>query len=250
MRATMNKAKSFPEHWSPPQRPIDYAESALINAILSGTFPPGSALPGERELSAHLGITRPTLREVLARLARDGWLVIQQGKPTRINNPWREGGLNVLAGIVRHAPDLPASFIPNLLEVRLALAPAYARAAIGCNPGAVSDFLEGSESLPDEPPVFAAFDWRLHYSLTVSSGNPVYTLILNGFAGFYEQMACQYFTYPAARRASHLFYARLTEAAHQSDAAAAEIITRHAMAESIDLWRSMNGNAETSDVTR
>ncbi|MGC6744236.1 GntR family transcriptional regulator [Escherichia coli] len=41
---------------------------------------PGLFLPAERELSELIGVTRTTLREVLQRLARDGWLTIQHGK--------------------------------------------------------------------------------------------------------------------------------------------------------------------------
>ena len=73
-------------HWSAPQRPNDYAEQSLVTAILEGTFAPGDTLPGERALAAELGITRPTLREALQRLARDGWLTIHQGKPTVVND--------------------------------------------------------------------------------------------------------------------------------------------------------------------
>ena len=86
--------------WSAPQRPAAYAEEALVNAILDGTYPAGTTLPGERDLAAQLGVTRPTLREVLGRLERDGWLTVRHGKATRVNDLWREGGLNVLEAIV------------------------------------------------------------------------------------------------------------------------------------------------------
>ena len=69
-------------NWSAPQRPNAYAEHSLIAAILDGTFPPGSTLPGERMLAVELGVTRPTLREAIQRLARDGWLTVRQGKAT------------------------------------------------------------------------------------------------------------------------------------------------------------------------
>jgi hypothetical protein len=61
----------------------------------------------------------------LQRLGRDGWLDVQHGKSTRVTDYWRQGGLNVLNALVRHAADLPEDFVPNLLEVRLAMAPVY-----------------------------------------------------------------------------------------------------------------------------
>ena len=68
------------------QSPAGFAEEYIIESIWNNRFPPGTILPAERELSELIGVTRTTLREVLQRLARDGWLTIQHGKPTRVNN--------------------------------------------------------------------------------------------------------------------------------------------------------------------
>ena len=68
------------------QSPAGFAEEYIVESIWSGRFPPGTILPAERELSELIGVTRTTLREVLQRLARDGWLTIQHGKPTKVNN--------------------------------------------------------------------------------------------------------------------------------------------------------------------
>jgi GntR family negative regulator for fad regulon and positive regulator of fabA len=226
---------------SAPQRPAAYAEEMLMTAILDGSYPPGTTLPGERDLAAQLGVTRPTLRETLQRLDCEGWLTIRQGKATRVNDYWQEGGLSVLGALVRYSQQLPPDFVPNLLEVRLALAPAYSRAAVERSPAAVVDYLACSADLDDAPAALAAFDWMLHYNLTVASGNPVYTLILNGFAGFYEDMARVYFAQPEARTSSRVWYADLLRAARQQDASAAERITREVMQESISLWRQSPG---------
>jgi len=223
-------------NWSAPQRPAAYAEEALVTAILEGTYPPDSTLPGERDLAAQMGVTRPTLRETLQRLACEGWLTIQQGKATRVNDFWTEGGLTVLGALVRYSEQLPPDFVPNLLEVRLALAPAYTRAAVESSAVTVAECLADHASLDDTPEALAAYDWRLHHTLTVASGNPVYTLILNGFAGFYEQMARLYFAQAEARGASRAFYTALLAAARRGDAVAAERITRSVMQDSIELW--------------
>jgi GntR family negative regulator for fad regulon and positive regulator of fabA len=222
---------------SSPQRPAVYAEQVLLTAILDGTYPPGSSLPAERGLSAQLGITRSTLREVLQRLECDGWVTIQQGKSTRVNDFWRDGGLNVLSALARYGRRLPSDFVPHLLEVRLALAPAYTRAAVERSAATVVAHLADHTRLDDTPEAFAAFDWTLHRTLTVVSGNPVYTLILNGFAGFYQQMACHYFARPEARASSQAFYAALLDAARRRDADEAERITRAVMQDSITLWQ-------------
>jgi GntR family negative regulator for fad regulon and positive regulator of fabA len=207
-----------------------------VTAILEGTYPPGSFLPGERDLAARLGVTRPTLREALQRLERDGWLAIHQGKPTRVNDFWREGGLNLLSTLVRYSQQLSPDFVPNLLEVRLALAPAYTHAAVKHAAARVASYLVDSVGLEDTAEAFAAYDWTLHHTLTLASGNPVYTLILNGFSGFYEEMACLYFARSRARASSRAFYAGLLHAAQQEDAVTAERLARSVMQESIVLW--------------
>lgn len=224
--------------WEAPVRPIEHAESALVSAILDGRYAARSTLPGERELAQQLGVTRPTLREALRRLERDGWLTIQQGKLTRVNDFWREGGPNILTAIVRYSDQLPAGFITNLLEVRGVMAPAYIGAAVERDPAGVAALAAKGAALPDEAAAYATFDWRLHHELTLRSGNPVYTLILNGFAGFYEQVAQRYFSRPEARAVSRAFYRTLAEAASAGDVGAAAALAESVMQESIAQWRA------------
>jgi GntR family transcriptional regulator, negative regulator for fad regulon and positive regulator of fabA len=231
----------------PPQRPALYAEQALVTDILNGTFPPGTNLPAERELSIQLGVTRPTLREALRRMERDGWLSVQQGKPTQVKDYWRDGGLNLLSSLVRNSQELPENFVPNLLEVRLAMAPSYTRAAIENAPIEITAFLEGWKALDDSPELYASFDWELHKTLTICSNNPIYTMILNGFTGFYEQMGLIYFQQADARSSSGSFYRSLQKAATNKDSEGAEKITRKVMQDSITLWekasKKMGGTA-------
>lgn len=217
-------------------KPAEHAEDRLITAVLAGTYPAGTALPNERDLAVQLGVTRPTLREALQRLSRDGWLVIRQGKPTMVNDFWRDGGLNVLSVLVRHQAHLSADFVANLLAVQLDFAPSYARAAIQHNPRVVAKYVAGWTTLVDTPEAFAAFDWGLHRTLTIAANNPIYTLILNGFAGFYESMARRYFANSSARAASGEFYVALHHAATIGDADAAATITRTIIEASLEFW--------------
>lgn len=229
--------------WISPTRPKEHAEHALVAAILDGTFPPGTGLPGERTLAAQLGVTRPTLREAIQRLARDGWLSVNQGKATVVNNYWEEGGLNVLGTLVEHSDQLPSGFICQLLEVRLHLAPAYARAAVAARGPEVVAFLNGAQGLADTPEAYAAYDWLLHRQLTILSGKPIYTMIINGFGGFYEDVALQYFEPAESRTVSQAFYSALRGLAAKGDANAAAQLTRTTMQWSIALWEQRQGTA-------
>ena len=69
-----------------PLKPAEFAEQKIIFSILEEIFPINSNLPPERELAVLIGVTRPTLREALQRLGREGWIDIHQGKPTRVRD--------------------------------------------------------------------------------------------------------------------------------------------------------------------
>lgn len=219
-----------------PRRPGAHAEGELLAALLSGRWAPGEALPPERELAGLLGVTRPTLREALQKLGRDGFVTVRHGVPTRVNDVWTEGGLSVLAALAAHG-EIPKGFVTHLLEVRETLAPAWAREAVRRAPARVAAHLSGGGGLGDDPAAWTAFDGGLLKLLAVASGNPVHVLILNGFRELYARMAPVYFERRAARDASRAFYAALREAALAGDPARAEAVTRDVMARSVALWK-------------
>ncbi|NOX63159.1 MAG: fatty acid metabolism transcriptional regulator FadR [Chloroflexi bacterium] len=225
--------------WDSPQKPAEIAESRLLQAILDGEFPINSNLPGERALAAQIGVTRPTLREALQRLARDGWLEIRHGKPTRVRDYWREGSLAVLAGLARSPNHGTPDFIAHLLEIRLLLAPTYTRQAMARARDAIIAQLKRADELDDDPASFARFDWDLHHLLTQQAHNPVFRLLLNSFESLYLLVGERYFSYEECRRHSQNFYAGLLSCAENNDLDGAERVARETMQESLALWRRL-----------
>jgi DNA-binding GntR family transcriptional regulator len=63
---------------------VDIAEEALRTWLAGGRHRPGERLPPEQELSAHLGISRGTLRTALGRLEESGEIVRRQGSGTYV----------------------------------------------------------------------------------------------------------------------------------------------------------------------
>ena len=176
------------------ERATDRAERHLIEGIVSGTFPPNTDLPGERTLSKELNIARPALREAMQRLSRDGWLDIQQGKPTRIRDYLKDGNLNILAGLLKADPDLLPNLVPDLLEMWQLLAPQYTASSARRAPGLIIDLLKSYSRLPDEAESYAQSMWKLHHMLIAYCDNLVYGLIFNTFKEFYLQLATYYYT--------------------------------------------------------
>jgi GntR family transcriptional regulator, negative regulator for fad regulon and positive regulator of fabA len=223
-------------NWTTPEKPAEFTENRIIEAILNGYFPIDSTLPAERELSSQLGVTRPTLREALQRLSRDGWLDIQQGKPTRVCNYLEEGNLGVLSALARFSAYQTNDFIPNLLSIRILMAPSYTRLAIEKSPQEVASFIKQHLTLAETKQAYASFDWEMHHKLTILSKNPIFTLILNGFRELYYPMACVYFQSEKARNTSKAFYHALYKVSITPAPQKAEQITKQVMEESLSLW--------------
>jgi GntR family transcriptional regulator len=55
--------------------------------ILTGTLPPGSQLPSERELTQRMGVSRMTTRQAVAYLVREGLLDVRPGVGTFVTEP-------------------------------------------------------------------------------------------------------------------------------------------------------------------
>ncbi|KJG02536.1 fatty acid metabolism transcriptional regulator FadR [Photobacterium angustum] len=113
--------------------PATFAEKYIIESIWNNHFPQGSILPAERELSELIGVTRTTLREVLQRLARDGWLTIQHGKPTRVNNYMDTSGLNILDTLVTLDGQDVQRVLTDLLAARTDISSVFMRYAVKGN---------------------------------------------------------------------------------------------------------------------
>lgn len=191
------------------QSPAGFAEEYIVDSIWNDRFPPGSILPAERELSELIGVTRTTLREVLQRLARDGWLTIQHGKPTRVNNYWDTCGVNILSTLAKLDIDGAVDLIDQLLSARTNLSAIYIRGAIKNNPQRVIELAQEALAVSDDPQQFADFDYRLNHELAHASGNAIYVLVLNGFKGFWEKIAGHYFSNDEARQLARDYYADL-----------------------------------------
>ena len=227
-------------NWEIPLKPAEIAEQRIIKAILEDHFPINSFLPPERELSIQLGVTRPTLREALQRLARDGWIEIHQGKQTRVKDYLKEGNLNVLSSLAKYQENLPDQFIIFLLQIRYLLAPTYTELAVKFQSDNVIGLLERHPDSQADEESFSVFDLELHQRLTQFSGNPVFSLILNGFQELIKNKSRDYFKLKETRKHSIKFYKKLLEAAKTNNPELAKLVTQTTMQESISFWQSIN----------
>jgi GntR family negative regulator for fad regulon and positive regulator of fabA len=222
----------------PLVRPAQYVEKYLVSAFLDGTYAAGSVLPSERALANEIGVTRPTLRETLQRLANEGWITIHQGRSTVVNDFWWQGGLSLLSTIAKYGEYLPEELIDYLLEVRVLLLPLVARLAVEKNPDSLQEHLAGLDDLPDDPEAFADYDWQLHELMARGSENPVFALILNDFKSIFYTMAGGYFSLEDARDTSRLYYREFSIALREGGDSAEKVV-REAMEKSKSMLREI-----------
>jgi len=81
---------------------------ALRKQILSGTYAEGCLLPSEHELSSTWQIARPTVRQSLDALVRDGLILKKQGKGSIVRKPLQNIGILSASGT---ASAIGASFL-------------------------------------------------------------------------------------------------------------------------------------------
>jgi len=219
-------------------KPAEYAEHQILEAILDNSYAPGDVLPGERALALTLGVTRPTLREILQRLAKDGWVTIAHGKPTRVNDYLSRGGLGILTTLARYGDYLSHGMIVHLLEARTLIFPGVARQAAEKNTGKILEYLD--EPLPADMDdiSFARFDWGLQMLMVSLAGNPVLGMLFNDFAPVYQVIGERYFKMPKARTLSLAYYARLGPALQTGPEQVRELVET-AMAGAKTLWEEL-----------
>jgi len=221
------------------QSPAAFAEQYIVESIWDGKFAPGSILPAERELSELIGVTRTTLREVLQRLARDGWLTIQHGKPTKVNDYWQTAGLNILETVARLDDKGPVSLVNKLLEARSNVSMIYVRAAIKLQQEKAIEALTPGD-IEDNGVAYAEADWALQHQLTLLSGNPVYTLILNGFRKVYLRVAEYFFGNEQARRLTDEFILTLRDIAKRGAIEEVDQAIRQYGRDTGEIWAAMS----------
>lgn len=187
--------------------PADVAEQYLIESIWNGSIAINSVLPAERLLADKIGVTRTTLREVLQRLAKDGWITIRHGKSTKVNDFWETSGLNILSTLTRLDVNRRSDFIDQLMSVRTNISTIILRMAAKYNNESVITFLENVPSIDSQSEVFTEFDYRFYHHVAVLSNNMIYVLILNGLQDLYRKVGSFYFSNSEAKSIALNFYA-------------------------------------------
>ena len=219
-------------------KPGEFVEKQLLEAILGSRYKPGESLPAERLLAAELGVTRPTLRETLQRLSKEGWITIQHGKPTKVNDYLKKGGLGILSSLARYGKNLSFDMVAHLLEVRTTMLPDIAQKAVSNYPEKILTYLKKSKDLKDRPNAYAEYDWGLQMLMVKATDNPVFNMILNDFEPLYAILGEIYFQRKDARSASLTYYRDLIKALEQHNMNI-KLLVEKTMIDTQKIWQDM-----------
>jgi DNA-binding FadR family transcriptional regulator len=162
----------------------DQVFGRLRDAIVSGRYPAGDALPGERELAAAFDVNRHAIREALRRLQQLGLVKVSQGGATRVLD-WRAtAGLDLAMALVTAGDVLPVeTLIRDMLEMRASIGADAARlCALRAGPQARQAVVEAAEAYASASPDLDRMrlaDLALWRRIVEGSGNIAYLLAFN-----------------------------------------------------------------------
>lgn len=139
----------------------------LRDAINGATYGHGQRLPAERDLAAHYGASRATVREALGQLETEGLVIRKVGSGTFVNWPTAHLGGDIA--------DVTSPL--ELMEVREAIEPHLARMAVVHASAKDLDLLEKTlnelEACEGDQAAFSGADERFHLALAEATGNPL-----------------------------------------------------------------------------
>jgi len=147
----------------------------LGKAIVGGTYPVGSILPGDSELAGRFHVSRTVLREAMKTLSAKGLIVPRARIGTRVTDSrqWNMFDADVLAWHIERGID--RDFVLHLCEMRLSFEPyAASLAAERARPDMVEKLFmlaDGmAEAKSSEELIMA--DLQFHLAVLQASQNP------------------------------------------------------------------------------
>jgi len=144
--------------------------------IIAGRYAEGTRLPGDAELIAMFGVSRPVLRESVKTLVAKGLLSTKArvGTVVRERGAWNMFDADVLAWHLDAGID--KRFLGDLAEIRLVVEPrAAALAAVRRSEADLAELRQSIDRMRREASDsvgFADADLALHIAVANASGNP------------------------------------------------------------------------------
>ncbi|NKY87408.1 FadR/GntR family transcriptional regulator [Nocardia veterana] len=196
----------------------------LVAEVLDGDLPAGATLPAERQLAEALGVSRPTVREALRKLAHTGLIDVRQGGATTVRDYRRAAGLDLLPRLLVRNGQVDLTVVASILQARLILGREVAAlAAEHSEAQHLSALADSVESLAaQQGPVAQQLEALAFWDHVVDgTGSIVFRLLFNTLREVYEPAIVALAEVMAPEVGSIDHYRAVATAVADGDAAAA-----------------------------
>jgi GntR family transcriptional repressor for pyruvate dehydrogenase complex len=225
---------------------VDQVVERIRKVIETGKLGPGMRLPGEHDLVGQLQVSRPVLREALARLQSLGLVDIQRGRGTFVGS---RGSLANCVQLLRTSLTISPRELISYAELRTAIEVQAARqAAERASPEDIAELESLIEELNSEKRPYAELlelDFRFHRKLIEAAGNE---LMRNLIEVIYEFVLAQMAQTGASPRENNLgrkLHQEIMAAVKAHDPDGAERAMRLHMLAVLDRLAAAAAKAET-----
>ncbi|TDK61099.1 FadR family transcriptional regulator [Bacillus salipaludis] len=160
----------------------------IENKIGAGTYEEGEKLPSERELTQSYNVSRNVIRQALTILREKGLITIKPGKGayiTKINDA-------MVTETLKRVVDKYDSSMEDIQEVRNELELSVIRLAVKkANKENIKELKKICEKMDGDVSIsrFLEWDFKFHKALAMSTGNPIFSVLVNSFFDMTEQSA-------------------------------------------------------------
>ena len=207
----------------PRRSTVDQVVERILTVIKQDQLLPGMRLPGELELVEQLQVSRPALREALARLDSLGLVSIQRGRGTFVGD---RGSLVNCIQLVRSALTISPRELLKYAELRSAIEVQAVRLA--AQRATAADVLILEELLREmndaDRPYDQALeiDFRFHRKIVEISGNELMQNVMEVIYEFVLAQMARTTPVPRDNALGHRLHHEIVAAIGQHDPAAAE----------------------------
>jgi DNA-binding FadR family transcriptional regulator len=213
----------------------------LVRAIHAGDFPIGGRLPGERELSAIFGVTRPVIREALQSLERLGAVRIAQGERAEVVQVTPDLIVEKFTQSVRILIATDADALEHFKEARLVAECGIARLAAEraneANLRSLRKILADQREAKSQRQHFIALDGEFHAGLARLAANPLFTAVIRGIFNWLSGYHVASVSMPGREDLTLSEHAIILDAVAAQDPEAAENAMRRHLTRASDLYR-------------
>lgn len=229
----------------------------LQKSIFKGEYPPHSRFPSERELATAYQVSRPVIREAVAKLAQLGLVETRPQSGTYVSDFQTEGSIDLLIHIMKSSGAFDSEILISLLKIRRMAESFMAyEAALQATPDDMAALKDAGDALvatirtlPHDIPLLSELDFTFHAVLARASKHLVSQLLFNSFKPVYKYYADCYYSLAETHPVTVQFVADLVHAVGSRDADRAEVIMREAIVFSEERLIETLGLKETNRTT-